>query len=172
MLSQNLTDLLNRQITLEIYSSNLYRQMGAWCEAQGLTGCARFLETHSQEESEHMIRLFRYVNDTGAMARIGAVEAPRHDYEDVADVFQETLKHEQEITKAIHALVQAAFEEGDYSTFQFLQWYVAEQHEEEGLFKQLCDRIAIVGTDGPGLFLFDREVGDRVGAEPAAPAPV
>lgn len=170
MLSQNLTDLLNRQITLEQYSANLYRQMSAWCESQGLVGCARFLEQHAEEESTHMVRLFRYVNDTGSMARIGAVEAPRHDYADVAEVFQETLRHEEQITKAIHALVAAAFQEGDYSTFQFLQWYVAEQHEEEGLFKQLCDRIAIVGTDGPGLFLFDREVGDRVGAPASQPA--
>ena len=170
MLSQNLTDLLNEQITLEQYSSNLYRQMSAWCESQGLVGCARFLEQHAEEESEHMKRLFRYVNDTGAMARLGQVEAPRHDYSDVADVFQETLRHEESITKAIHALVQAAFAEGDYSTFQFLQWYVAEQHEEEGLFKQLCDRIAIVGTDGPGLFLFDREVGDRAVEPEPAPA--
>ncbi|MDF1800165.1 MAG: non-heme ferritin [Planctomycetota bacterium] len=168
MLSDSLTKRLNRQITLEQYSANLYLQMSAWCEAQGLVGCAHFLGSHAEEEVQHMRRLFRYVNDTGAMAVIGAVDAPRADYADVKDLFEATLAHEEGITAAINELVAAAFAEGDYSTFQFLQWYVAEQHEEEGLFKQICDRIRIVGVDGPGLFLFDREIGDRVGASSKA----
>lgn len=159
MLSPKLTDCLNRQIGLEQYSSNLYMQMSAWCENQGLIGCAGFLRQHAEEENGHMQRLFQYVIDTGGMAQIGAIEAPRSEFKDIKDVFEMTFAHEQAITKAINDLVSTAFAESDFSTFNFLQWYVSEQHEEEGLFKQILDRIRIIGTDGTGLFMIDQEIG-------------
>ncbi len=167
MISPKLTEQLNVQIGLEQFSANLYLQMSAWCEAEGLTGCAGFMRKHADEEMEHMQRLFQYVVDTGARASIGAIEAPRSDFKDIKDVFETTLVHEEKITHAINALVATAFEEKDFSTFHFLQWYVAEQHEEEGLFKSILDRIRIIGTDGTGLFMIDQEVG-RLGEK--APA--
>lgn len=168
MLSETLAAHLNRQINLEHYSANLYLQMSAWCDFQGLTGCTAFLRQHSNEEMEHMHRLFHYVNASGRMALIGQVKQPRQDFKDVADVFEATNAHEQEITKAINALASAAFSEGDFSTFNFLQWYVAEQHEEEGLFKHILDRIHLIGTEGTGLFMIDQELGKM--AEKAASA--
>lgn len=158
MLSEKMTERLNRQINLEFYSSNLYLQMSAWCEYKALEGCAEFLRVHAEEEMEHMQRLFKYVSDTGALAVIGQIKAPRVDFGSVIDVFKDILTHEQHITKEINDLADTAFSEKDYSTFNFLQWYVGEQHEEEKLFKSILDKIEMIGTSGNGLYFFDKEI--------------
>ena len=159
MLGEALLKRLNEQINLEFYSANLYLQMSAWCEAHGLDGCADFLKKHSDEEMNHMHRLFRYVNETGSMALLGAIPEPRCSYESIKDVFEETYKHECLITEKINGLAKTAFEEGDFSTYSFLQWYVAEQHEEEHLFKSILEKIDMIGLDGKGLYFIDQEVG-------------
>lgn len=159
MLSKDLVKALNRQIGLEFYSSNLYLQMSAWCAYKGLPGCAAFLRKQAAEETEHMQRLFNYVSETGALAIIGTIDAPPSDFTSVDKVFKQTFDHECDVTRTINKLVDAALGEKDYSTFNFLQWYVAEQHEEESLFKSILDKLKITGTDGRGLFFFDREIG-------------
>ncbi len=158
MLSQQMLDSLNTQINLEFYSSNLYLQMSAWCEYKGLEGCAGFLKLHAAEEMEHMHRLFTYVNETGGLARLGTIEAPPSSFESVSDIFQQTYEHEVLITGKINELAKTAQDEGDFSTFNFLQWYVAEQHEEEKLFKSILDKIEMIGLEGSGLFFIDKEV--------------
>ena len=164
MLSNNLIGHLNQQINLEFYSANLYLQMSAWASYKGLDGCAVFLRAHADEEMGHMQRLFTYVNETGALAKLGAIDAPPTEFDSITDVFSIIYKHECGITEDINRLVDAAFTEKDYSTFHFLQWYVAEQHEEEGLFKSILDKLDIIGTDGQGLYLFDMEIGKLVPA--------
>lgn len=160
MLSEKMVEQLNQQINLEFYSSNLYLQMSAWCEYQGFEGSAEFLKLHAQEEMEHMQRLFTYVNETGNIAVLGTIEAPPIQFDTLTAVFQQTYEHECLITKAINGLADTAFTEKDYSTFNFLQWYVAEQHEEEKLFKSVLDKIEIIGEDGKGLYFIDKELRD------------
>lgn len=117
-----------------------------------------------------MTRLFDYVNETGALAEIGAVEAPQASFGSIIDVFKATYEHEQRVTRSINELAHTAFTEQDYSTFNFLQWYVAEQHEEEKLFKTILDKIEIIGMDGKGLFYIDRELEKMADGTPAASA--
>ncbi|BCR06150.1 ferritin [Desulfuromonas versatilis] len=160
MLSKNMVKRLNEHITLEFYSSNLYLQMSAWADLKGLDGCHAFLRAHAEEEMGHMHKLFNYVNETGAMALIGEIKAPPSEYKSVGELFQKVYEHECFITGKINELVAAAFKEQDFSTFNFLQWYVAEQHEEEYLFQQVLDKIKIIGEAGSGVFFIDRAVGE------------
>ena len=173
MLSQNMLEKLNQQITLEFYSSNLYLQMSSWCSSKGLEGSASFLEGHSIEERAHMMRLFNYVNDTGAMAVIDAIQAPPQNFQNVKDVFLKTYEHEKIVTASINDLANAALGDKDFSTFNFLQWYVAEQHEEEKLFKGILDQIEIIGLEGRGLYFLDQKIGQiqagMTAAEPVKP---
>ncbi|HIP53655.1 MAG TPA: non-heme ferritin [Chromatiales bacterium] len=159
MLSDKLVDHLNQQINLEFYSSNLYLQMSAWASYKGLDGCADFLRDHAAEEMGHMQRLFTYVNETGAMVKLGAIEAPPTEYGSVKEVFEKIYEHECHVTREINSLADTSLSEKDYSTFNFLQWYVAEQHEEERLFKSILDKLEIIGTEGRGLFHFDQQMG-------------
>lgn len=158
MLSPAMIDHLNEQINLEFFSSNLYLQMSAWCEDKGFEGAAEFLRVHAVEEMGHMQRLFTYVSETGAMPILGAIEAPKHEFDSLGAVFRETYEHEQMITQKINKLAHVAFSTQDYSTFNFLQWYVAEQHEEEKLFKGVLDKLELVGEDGKALFFIDKDL--------------
>ncbi|MGC6247483.1 non-heme ferritin [Bisgaard Taxon 45] len=160
MLSQNVINLLNEQMNLEFYSSNLYLQMSAWCEQNGFDGTAKFLAAHATEEMQHMRKLFTYLNETGALAIIGEIAAPAHQYASLKEVLEITYQHEKLITAKINELVGKTFEEKDYSAFNFLQWYVAEQHEEEKLFSGILDKLNLLGEDGKGLFLIDKELGN------------
>ena len=170
MLSDKMLDKLNEQINVEFYSSNLYLQMSSWCESQGLEGCATFLQEHAAEEMQHMQRLFTYVNECGALAKIGAIEAPPTDFESIDQVFETTLEHERYVTRKINELADVAFQQKDYSTFNFLQWYVAEQHEEEKLFNTILDKIRIIGTEGRGLYHFDEQLRQMSGGGGTPPA--
>ena len=160
MLSENLLQKLNEQVTREFYASNLYLQMSAWCNHKGLNGSAKFLKDHAADEMSHMHKIFDYVQDTGALAIIDTIEKPETNFKDIQDVFTQTYNHEKMITAKINELVDIALNEKDFSTFNFLQWYVAEQHEEEKLFKSILDKIEIIGLDGRGLFMIDREIGN------------
>ncbi len=158
MPSQNLIKMLNEQINLEFFSSNLYLQMGAWAETQGLRGAAFFLHKHADEEMMHMKKLWSYVNSTGTMATVGKIDAPETKYASIESLFSYILEHEHLVTKRINELVDAALSEKDYATFNFLQWYVAEQREEETLFGDILDKIKLLGGDQRGLFFVDREI--------------
>ena len=165
MLSKKIIKCLNDQINLEFYSSNLYLQMSSWSSNQGLEGSASFLRDHAVDEMNHMQRLFTYVNECGAMAELGQIAAPPTQFASVQEVFEKTYAHELIVTKKINELVHLAFTEQDYSTFNFLQWYVAEQHEEEMLSKSILDKIRIIGMDGQGLYHFDHELKQMIGSE-------
>lgn len=158
MLAQKMIDQLNEQINMEFFSSNLYLQMSAWCEDKGFEGAAEFMRAHATEEMEHMHRLFTYVSETGGMPILGAIEAPQVEYNSLLALFEYTCEHEQLITKQINQLAHAAFTNQDYSTFNFLQWYVSEQHEEEKLFKSIVDKIRLVGEEGKALYLIDKDL--------------
>lgn len=159
MLSKKMLTQLNEQIALEMYSSNLYLAMSSWCAHKGYEGCAAFLYAHAQEELAHMHKLFNYVNETGAMAIVPASNQPPSEFNALKPLFETVFNHELSITKAINVLADTALGEKDYSTFNFLQWYVAEQHEEERLFKSVLDKLEIIGVDGRGLYHFDNEMG-------------
>lgn len=111
---------------------------------------------------QHMQRLFNYLSDTGSLPLLGFIDAPPVECESLADVFQQTYEHEQLITRQINELSHAAMTAHNYFTFNFLQWYiqwyVAEQHEEEKLFKSVLDKLALVGNSGKSLFFIDKDL--------------
>ncbi len=158
MLSKKIETALNEQIAKEAYAANYYLSMASWCEKSGLRGCAGFMYQQSDEELEHMMKLFRYVNSAGGHSLVSALKEPPAAYKSIAQVFELALEHEINVTKSINRLVELCFEEKDYSSFNFLQWYVAEQHEEEKLFNSILDLVKIAGTDGRGLLLLDNEI--------------
>ena len=154
-----MTKRLNQQITLEMYSSNIYLAMSGWCAYNGLNGSASFLKNHSKEELSHAYKLFDYISETGGLAEVDTIEKPNNSFKSLHEVFEATYKHELIVSKSIFELVDFALNEKDYSTFNFLQWYISEQHEEEKLFKEILDKFEIIKTDGRGLFMIDREIG-------------
>jgi ferritin len=162
MLSKNLEKALNEQIAMETFACNYYLAMASWCDKSGLQGAAKFLYAHSQQEQAHMLKLFHYINDAGGFARVAATEAPPSDFKTLANLFELVLNQERKVTEAINRLVDICLTEKDYSSFNFLQWYVAEQHEEELVMTRILDLIKITGLEGRGLYHVDKEISQMI----------
>jgi ferritin len=160
---------LVRQIQLEEQSARIYMSMASWCEVNGYPGAAKFLYVHSDEERMHMTKLIKYVNDKGGHALLQPQEAPDSTFDSLLDVFEKILKHEEFITSAINDLYEIAFVAKDYTTSQFLQWYIEEQIEEESMFKGVLDKFRLAGGQSGGLFHLDKELESMIGAvDPSA----
>ena len=158
MLSKAIEKELNEQVHTEAYSSHFYLAMSVWAETHGYPGIAEFLFTHSDEERMHMLKLVKFINERGGKAIIPQLDKPKVDYSAVNQVFDDLLKHEQLVTSRIHEVVDACLKEKDYTTHNFMQWYVSEQIEEEALARTIQDKIAMIGTDKSGWYLFDRDI--------------
>jgi ferritin len=158
MLSKKIEDALNEQILLEASSSQFYLAMASWAENKGFSGTAEFFYRHSDEERGHMLKLVKYVNERTGVATIPALEKPQDKYDSLLNAFELLLEHEQQVTESINRLVFLSLEEKDYTTHNFLQWYVAEQLEEEALARTALDRLKIVGEDKSGVYMFDRDI--------------
>ena len=158
MISNKMTRALNEQIQLEGKASFLYLSMAAWCDKEGLEGCAKFMHRQSSEERDHMLRIFAYLSEVDAHALTPSIEAVPHDFESVRELFKSVYKHEQKVTAAIHRLMDIAVEEQDYTTHNFLQWYITEQREEENMMRTILDKIRLIGEGPMALYYIDKEV--------------
>lgn len=158
MLSPQVSKALNKQIELEGFSSQYYLSMASWAETQGLNGVSSFLYHHADEERMHMLKLIKFVNERGGHGVVSALKQPPVTFKSVKSVFEEILKHEMTVTADINNLVDATLQEKDYTTHNFLQWYVSEQIEEEALARQIVDKLKLIGDDKGGLYFFDRDL--------------
>jgi ferritin len=155
--------LLNQQIKLEAVSSAIYLSMASWCEIHGYENSSNFLYDHSEEEKMHMLKIFRYVNEAGGHALQPEITGVQHEFESLRAVFEMILEHEIVVTKSIHELVDHCFGIKDFTTFNFLQWYVTEQREEETIARRIIELFDIIGEEGVGLWTIDQEIG-KLGA--------
>ena len=149
---------LNEQIALEGYAAFLYLSMAAWCDNEGLTGCTNFMRRQSAEEQFHMMKIFEYVSEVDGYPITPGIKQPPKTFASVQKMFEQVYAHEQKVTKSIHKLVSLAKAEDDYTTFEFLQWYVMEQREEEDQMRTVLDRIKIIGGGPQSLYFIDKEV--------------
>ena len=156
MILDSIVKMLNEQIAKEMYAANLYLSMSSWCYENSFDGEGLFLFQHADEESGHAKRLITYLNETDSKVNIAQVAAPESHFSSLLDVFEKTYAHEQKITQSINELVDFTLQSKDYPTFNFLQWYVSEQHEEEALFRGIVDKIKLIGSNGDGPYLADR----------------
>ncbi len=149
---------LNEQITLESYASFLYLAMSSWCEEEGLEGCAAFMLRQSDEEMDHMKRLYNYVIEMDGKAIVPGIKKPPSSYKNVVQMFKQVYEHEKKVTKSINELVALSSKEKDHSSFNFLQWYVEEQREEEALMRSIQDKIKLIGGGPQALYYIDKEI--------------
>jgi len=168
-LNKKTEEILNKQIEAEAVSSQLYLAMASWAESSGINGTANFLYQHADEERVHMLKLVKFVNERGGRAIIPSIPAPQQDFESLTDVFSRLLEHELMVTNMINEVIFKCLEQKDYTTHNFMQWFVAEQLEEEALARNILDKLKMIGNDKGGLYLFDRDivtiqVGPKTGA--------
>ena len=161
MLDKKMEEALNKQLNEELFSAYLYLSMSAWFESIGLKGFANWMRVQYMEETEHAMKFFDFIQTRGGEIKLHAIKEPPSKWESPLHAFEETLKHEQYITRCINELVDLAEELKDRATYNFLQWFIDEQVEEEENDRDIIDRLKLIEDSKDGLFMIDRELAQR-----------
>jgi ferritin len=159
-LTPELEEAFNAQITMEYAAAYSYLGMSAWLETEGLPGMASWMRSQSDEETTHAQKLFQFVLDRGGNVELGQIEAPTVAFGTPIDVFRASLSQEKEVTASINRLYALAIETSDFSSIPLLDWFVAEQVEEESTVQQIIDDLER-GGEGHTVLMLDRELGQR-----------
>ena len=168
MLSKKLEAAISEQINKELYSAYLYLSMAAYLDANNLPGSAHWMRVQFEEEQFHAFKFFDYVYERGGNVILKAIDEPPAHFASPLAVFEETLAHEQKVTRLINDLYALAIEERDYAAQSFLQWYIDEQVEEEASVTTLIDQLKMIGDNKMGLLMLDRELAARTFTPPAS----
>lgn len=157
-ISEDLSQLLNKQIQLEAQSSAAYLAMAAWCDANGYDNSATFFYSQSDEERQHMLKIFKYMSDMGGRPTSPIVNASNHDYSTLREVFETALEQEITVSESINFIVSACRKANDFATEEFMMWFVKEQVEEEFVARRAVELLDMLTDDPNGLLLFDERV--------------
>ena len=166
MISEKMQQALNDQINAELYSTYLYLSMQAYFESVELPGCARWMHAQVMEESVHAMKIFDYVNSRRGTVTLKSIDQPPNKWQSALDVFKATCKHEQLVTSLINDLVNLSIEQKDHAANNFLQWFVDEQVEEEASVKEVVGKLKMIENMPSGIFMVDRELGQRIFTPP------
>ncbi|MCX2678829.1 ferritin [Galbibacter sp. EGI 63066] len=151
-------DLLNKQIAKEAHSSSIYLAMASWCDHNALDNSAHFFYKQAEEEREHMMKIFKFINDNGGTAYSPEVKNIPHDYNSLEEIFESALEQEIAITKSIHNIVIKCRKVNDFATEHFIQWFVEEQMEEEQVIRKALDLFDLMGNNGISIKLIDERI--------------
>lgn len=156
MLTKKIEEILNKQVEKEGYSSILYLAMASWAETKGYKGISDWLYAQADEEKMHMLKFIGYINERDGRAIIPAFKKPPAEFKSVSEMFREVLKHEQFISASINEIVALSIQEKDFTTHNWLQWFVNEQIEEESNARTILDKLKLAGEKN--LYQFDRDI--------------
>ena len=160
-------DLLNQQINKEFYSAYLYLEFSNYFEDRGLDGFANWYMIQAQEERDHAMLFYRYLQNENEKVTLEAIDKPTVTINEDMDVLKAGLKHEKYVTSLINDIYAAAHEVKDFRAMQFLDWFVKEQGEEETNANDLITKMELFGGDSRGLYLLNQELKARVYSAPS-----
>lgn len=153
---------LNYQLNRELYSGYLYLAMAAYFEDQDLSGFGNWMRIQAQEELSHGMRIYDYLVRRGGRVLLDEIETPQKEWDSPLAAVEHVYEHEQLVTGLINDLVDLAIELKDHASNNFLQWFVAEQVEEEESSSGLLQKVKITGESGKALYMLDQELAKRV----------
>lgn len=165
-IEKKLADAINDQINAEYWSAYLYLSMSIYWREQGRNGVANWFKVQFREEQAHAEIFIDYLHNRNGEVRLAPITEVKQTWTDLRETFADTLAHEQEVTRRINALYELAEQEKDYATRQMLNWYIAEQVEEEANVQEILDNLDLVNGDGTGIMQIDRELAQRVYTAP------
>lgn len=157
-LTEEIEALLNDQIKIEAHSSAIYLAMASWCNRNGFDNSAGYFENQSGEEREHMMKIFRYMNDAGGRAISPEVVNVPQEFESFRGVFEQALQQEIFVTQSLNKLADRCLRVKDFVTLQFLQWFLNEQLEEEYVARRILELFDVIGEEGTGRWQIDKHV--------------
>ncbi len=167
MMNAKVHELLNQQINKEFYSAYLYLQFSNYFKAKSLDGFANWYMIQAQEERDHALLFYQYLQNNNMPVTLGAIEEPIQEFESNMAVLEAGLNHEIYVTSLINDIYAAAYEVKDFRTMQFLDWFVKEQGEEETNANDLISKMELFGSDPKSLYMLNQELGTRVYTAPS-----
>lgn len=153
--------LLNEQINHEFYAAYLYLDISNYYSRVGLDGFAHWYRVQAEEEVEHAMKLYDYLQDNDIEVTLEAIAKPDKVFEDPMQPLKAALEHEQYVTGLINAIFEAAKDANDYRTCFFLEWFINEQAEEEKNARDMITKMELFGSDGKSLYHLDTELRSR-----------
>ncbi len=167
MINKKVADLLNEQINKELYSAYLYLDMNNYFQQRGLNGFANWYMIQAQEERDHAMLFYRYMQNNDCVVTLEAIAKPDKKFKKDMDVLKEGLAHEEYVTASIHNIYDAAYKVKDFRTMQFLDWFVKEQGEEETNARDMITKMELFGNDPKSLYMLNQELAARVYSAPS-----
>jgi ferritin len=170
MPAQPFVTLLNEQIGHEFAACQQYLAIAVYYDDETLPRLAAFFYAQALEERNHALMMVQYLLDAGAPAPIPGVAAPQNSFGDVVEPVALALDQERRVSEQINALAAMARQEGDYSSEQFMQWFIKEQIEEVASMNDLL-KVVTRAKENPLLAeeYLAREAPGKEGADPTAP---
>ncbi len=162
-MDKKLQKAFNEQMRDELYSSNLYLSMAAYCESKNLPGFAHWMKVQAKEEHGHGMKIFDFLVDRSARVILQAIPQPTIDFSSPHDVFEKTLEHEKEVTGLINKLYKLSKEVEDNAAEVFLHWFISEQVEEEKTAAYIVGTLKAIKPDSAGMIMLDKKLGKREG---------
>ena len=167
MMDTKVRDLLNNQINKEFYSAYLYLEFSNYFEDKGLDGFANWYMIQAQEERDHAMLFYTYLQNENQKVTLEAIDKPDKVFESHMDVLKAGLEHEEYVTSLINDIYAAAYDVKDFRTMQFLDWFVKEQGEEETNANDLISKMELFGSDPKSLYMLNQELGGRIYSAPS-----
>ena len=161
-MNKKIEDAINAQINAELWSAYLYLSMGTNFRAKGLDGIAHWFEVQFKEEQDHAMIFYKYMQSRGARVVLKPIAKVQTDWKSAVDAFEDTLKHEKEVTALIHKINELAIKEKDYATQSRMTWFIDEQIEEEEEAEKNLNALKAIGDNTLAMYMFDKELGARV----------
>ena len=167
MMNAKVHELLNQQINKEFYSAYLYLDFSNYFEDAGLDGFANWYKIQAQEERDHAMLFYQYLQNENQKVTLEAIAKPDKVFTCHMDVLKAGREHEEYVTSLINDIYAAAYEVKDFRTMQFLDWFVKEQCEEEQNADDQIKKYDLFGSDPKALYLLDQELAARVYSAPS-----
>ena len=161
---------INEQINHELFSAYAYLAMAGWFEHKSLGGFASWMTLQGREELGHAMKFRRYLCDRGGRVVLLQLAQPQGSFKSPLEVFELSLKQEQQVSALISNIYKLATKHNDFPTLSFLRWFLDEQVEEEKTVNDMIAKLKLAGDNTNGLFLLDQQAGERAGANSAAGA--
>lgn len=163
MIGKAMQDAMNEQINKELFSSYLYLSMAAWFEDRNLPGFTNWMRIQADEEREHAMKFYDFVLERGGRVFLKAIDAPKTDWSSALEVAEEVAAHEGKVTTSIYSLYELAQKEKDYPAQVMLQWFIAEQVEEENNAAELVANLKLIEERGTAVLMLDHRLSKRKG---------
>jgi ferritin len=161
MLNPKIQEAFNKQINAELYSSYLYVSMSAYFESINLKGMANWMRIQAQEETQHAMKFFDFINERSGRVLLSPIEGPQTEWASPLAAFEYTYEHEVKVTGLINDLVNLSLQAKDHAANAFLQWFVNEQVEEEASADEIVGKLKLARDNASVLFMIDQELGQR-----------